>query len=94
MTLVWLIPIEMFLSVGCIALAPRLLRDVGYNIYHLGAVVFWIGFIALYSLIKEGFDKTEASENGDTLWAYFGDVAPLFIIGADTVILLVMGFLT
>ena len=91
MTLVWLIPIEMFLTVGSIALAHRLL-DFSYNIYHLGAAIFWIGFIALYSLIKAGFKRSAASKEGNMLWIYFGDVVPLFVISADTVIFLILGF--
>lgn len=91
MTLVWLVPIEIFLSVGLIALAQRLL-DLSYSIYYLGAAGCWIVFIALYSLIKECFARSDAGKDGDTLWMYFGDVVPLFVLSVNTVILLIFGF--
>ena len=92
MTLVWIIPIEILLSIGCFVLAPHMLPDdVGYNIYHLGAFLFWVFYIVVYSLFKAGFDKTEASQNGDTIWEYFGEVVPLFVLSVDIIILLILG---
>lgn len=94
MTLVWLVPIEISLSAGLIALAPKILHDIDYNIFYLGAVMFWICFVALYSFIKEGFERSEASKDGDTMWMYFGDVVPLFVISVDIIILLIMGLVS
>lgn len=87
--LILVILIEFALSVGSFVLAPRLL-PASPNFYHIGAAVMWYGFVALYSFMEREWQRSAGKE---PIWEYLGDTAPLFVIGTDAIILLILGII-
>ena len=90
LTLVIVILLEILTSVGMIFFAPSVLHTDKSFVCYTGAGVSWLVFAVLYSLIEKEY-KTNAE--GDTIWNYLGDTAPLFVLATDTVSLLVSGII-